>query len=65
PAPERPLTPHRPSMSSISVQERIRQLNRPVEVKVREEPASPSAMGFFTKVSVMERVRRIETRRKH
>ncbi|MHA2499633.1 MAG: hypothetical protein ACXAEL_08730, partial [Candidatus Hodarchaeales archaeon] len=45
PAPERPLTPHRPSMSSISVQERIRQLNRPVEVKVREEPASPSAMG--------------------
>lgn len=62
--PESPLTPRRPSMSSISVQERIRQLNRPVEVKVRQEPASPPAMGFFTKVSVMERVRAIETRRR-
>lgn len=65
PEPDHPLAPRRPSMSSISVQERIRQLNRPVEVKVKEEPASPSAMGFFTKVSVMERIRAIETRRKH
>lgn len=58
-----PAPSRHPQMSTISVQERIRQLNRPVEVEIKTEREEPSAMGFFTKVTVMERIRAIEKRR--